>query len=166
LNGRRILDVGCGFGDLLEFLTERGIRPIYTGLDICEPMIRHCRGRFAPGGGRFVVGDVLEYRPDEAFDFVFASGIFGLETEDARARIRPSLERMFSWAGVAASANFLSRRSPSPADARVYVEPGEALDIGLALTPAARLDHSYLPNDFTLHLYKRPAWEREKASQP
>ena len=43
---------------------------------------------------------------------------------------------------------------------RVYVDPAEALEMALALTPAVRLDHSYLPNDFTLCLDKVPAWER------
>jgi hypothetical protein len=66
---------------------------------------------------------------------------------------------MFEWARVGAAANFLSRRSPAPAEARVYVDPAELLELGLLLTPAVRLDHSYLPNDFTLHLYKTPAWE-------
>ena len=49
-HGRTLLDVGCGFGDFLQFLEERGIRPSYTGLDICEPMIRRCRERFASAG--------------------------------------------------------------------------------------------------------------------
>ena len=98
--------------------------------------------------------------PAEAPDFVVASGIFGLGARDARSRIRPTLNRMFGWAGQGMSANFLSSRSPEHAEARVYVDPSEALDMALALTPAVRLDHGYLPNDFTLHLDKTPAWER------
>jgi hypothetical protein len=42
----------------------------------------------------------------------------------------------------------------------VYVQPAEALEMALALTPAVRLDHSYLPNDFTVCLDKMPAWLR------
>ena len=87
-------------------------------------------------------------------------GIFGLDSRGARARIRPSLRRMFGWSRVGMAANFLSQRSLEPAEARVYVDPAEALEIGLALTPAVRIDHSYLPNDFTLCLDKVPAWER------
>ena len=45
------------------------------------------------------------------------------------------------------------------AENRVYVDPAEALEMALALTPAVRLDHSYLPNDFTLYLEKTPAWQ-------
>jgi SAM-dependent methyltransferase len=158
-HGRTLLDVGCGFGDLLPFLHERGIRPDYTGLDICEPMVRRCRERFASGEARFAIGDVLEFEPDGAFDFVVASGIFGLDARGARARIRPTLQRMFGWARIGMAANFLSLRSREPAEARVYVDPCEALEMALALTPAAKLDHSYLPNDFTIHLHRTPAWE-------
>jgi SAM-dependent methyltransferase len=158
-NGKRVLDVGCGFADFLEFLMERGIHPVYSGLDVCEPMIQRCLERFPGDVAHFVVGDVLEFQPLEPFDFVVASGIFGLDSEGARERIRPTLERMFGWCRTGLAVNFLSTCSPHPAEGRIYVEPWKALEAGLALTSSARLDHSYLPNDFTLHLYKRPAWK-------
>ncbi len=158
-SGKRVLDVGCGFGDLLEFLMERGIRPIYTGLDSCEPMIQRCLERFPGDVAHFLVADALEFAPREPFDYVVASGLFGLDSEGARERIRPTLERMFGWCRVGLAVNFLSTCSPYPAESRIYVEPWKALEVGLGLTAAARLDHTYLPNDFTLHLYKTPAWE-------
>ena len=40
-------------------------------------------------------------------------------------------------------------------------EPAKALEAGLSFTPSARIDHTYLPNDFTLYLYKTPAWRQE-----
>jgi ubiquinone/menaquinone biosynthesis C-methylase UbiE len=165
-DGRSVLDVGCGFGDFLAFLRDHGINPRYTGVDICEPMIRRCRERFAASDASFHVADVLAFEPTEAHDFVVASGIFGLDSRDARARIRPTMRRMFHWAGIGMAANFLSQRSLEPAEARVYVDPAEALEMGLALTHAVRLDHSYLPNDFTIHLDKTPAWERGAARNP
>lgn len=163
-NARRVLDVGCGFGDLLRFLVERGIQPLYTGLDICEPMIARCRESFPVSAGRFVVADALEHQPDEPYDYVVASGIFGLDADDARSRIAPTVRRMFSWCRIGMAVNFLSGRSPAPAQARVYVEPAEALELGLALSPAVRLDHSYLPNDFTLHVYKSLPWEGSRST--
>src|SRR6478752_10387552 len=60
LDGRRVLDVGCGFGDFLGFLQGRGIEPVYTGIDVCEPMVRRCIERFGKLA-RFEVADVLEY---------------------------------------------------------------------------------------------------------
>ena len=156
--GRTVLDVGCGFGDFLGFLLDRGIHPVYAGLDICAPMIARCHQRFPASAGIFAVGDVLEFEPRHTYDYVIASGIFGLAAKDARERIRPTLERLFGWARLGVAVNFLSARSPEKVERRLYVEPAEALDWAFALTPAASLDHTYLPNDFTLHMRRTPSW--------
>jgi SAM-dependent methyltransferase len=165
-DGRSLLDVGCGFGDFLGFLQARGIEPLYTGLDICEPMVRRCRERFAGRDARFVVEDVIAFEPPAKYDYVIASGIFGLDSPEVRGRIRPTITRMFSWAREGLAVNFLSRRAPLQADGRVYLEPSELLAMGFELTPAARLDHTYLPNDFTLYLYNTPAWQGDKERTP
>jgi SAM-dependent methyltransferase len=161
-DGARLLDVGCGFGDFLVYLHQQGIKPVYTGLDICEPMIDRCRQLFGPSTGRFVVGDVLDYEPKEKYDYVVASGLFGLDSQGARERIRPTMERLFHWARIGVAMNFLSTRSPEPVDQRIYIDPAKALEAGFALTESLRIDHTYLPNDFTLYLYKVPAWQDER----
>jgi len=163
-HGRRVLDVGCGFGDFLAYMHERGIRPEYTGIDLCEAMAARGRERFGDQG-TFVACDVLEYSPERRPDYVVASGLFGLDAEGARERIQPTIEHMFDWAVHGAAMNFLSAYAPEPAEARVYVDPLDALELGLALTPAARIDHSYLPNDFTLYLFKTPPWEADPSKR-
>jgi len=166
LDGGSVLDVGCGFGDFLAFLDGRGIRARYTGLDVCAPMIERCRSRFAGRDASFLVADVLDHAPEHGYDFVVASGIFGLDAPGARERIRPTIERMFAWCRVGMGVNFLSGKSPSPVEGRVYVDPCEALALGFELTAAARLDHNYLPNDFTLQLFKSPGWDGERGRAP
>ena len=160
-HGRRVLDVGCGFGDLLAWLNARGIRPEYTGLDVVRPMIERCEKRFAGSGARFVHADALQYRPETSFDYVVASGIFGYAAKDTRGRIRPTLARLFSWCGVGLAVNFLSRITPKRAAARLYLDPWDMLVYALQLTPVVRLDHAYLPNDFTLCMYRNPPWQEE-----
>ena len=39
LNGKRILDIGCGCGDLYGMLKASETRIIYTGVDILEKMV-------------------------------------------------------------------------------------------------------------------------------
>lgn len=163
-DGARVLDVGCGFGDLLAFLHARGIKPRYTGIDLCEPMITRCRERFAPGTAHFEVADVLAWQPRGGYDYVVASGVFGLDAPGTRERIVPTLRRLVEWSRIGAAVNFLSAHSPAKVEARVYVDPTEMLRAALELTPAVRLDHGYLPNDFTLHLYRTPAWARSEGT--
>jgi SAM-dependent methyltransferase len=160
-HGRRILDVGCGFGDLLGYLNARGIHPEYTGLDLVAPMIERCRKRFSGSGARFIHADVLTYEPDAPYDYVVASGLFGYAAKDTRARVRPTISRLFSWCRIGMAVNFLSRCSARHSPARLYLDPWDMLVFALQLTPAVRLDHTYLPNDFTLCMYRNPPWEIE-----
>ena len=162
-DGASVLDVGCGFGDLLVWLRSRGARPRYTGLDLATSMIERCRRRFdegnADGSARFVIGDALSWEPDGEYDYVIASGIFGYAAKDARLRIQPTLERRSPIARVGMAVTFLSGRAARRSPGRLYVQPADVLEYALRLTPAVRLDHTYMPNDFTLCLYRTPQWE-------
>ena len=158
-HGARLLDVGCGFGDLLAWLNARGIQPRYTGLDLCPPMIERCRRRFGEAGARFLVGDVLEHEADQPYDYVVASGVFGYAARGLRARVQPMLEKLFAMAEVGLAVNFLSRCAPRRAPGRLYLEPADVLQFALTLTSAVRMDHTYMPNDFTLCMYRKPPWD-------
>lgn len=162
-HGKTLLDVGCGFGDLLAWLHARGIEPRYTGMDICAPMIERCRKRFAAecalGKASFVIGDALTFVADEPYDFIVASGIFGYRAKDTRKRVQPTLERLFDLTRCALGVNFLSGEAPARSPGRLYLHPSDVLQFALKLTPSVRLDHTYLPNDFTVCLYRRTPWE-------
>ena len=158
-HGARLLDVGCGFGDLLAWLRARGVQPRYTGLDICKPMIERCRRRFGERDARFVIGDALSYEPDASYDYVVASGLFGYAAKGMRARVQPTLEHLFALCGIGLAVNFLSRCAPARSPGRLYLHPYDVLQFALTLTPAVRLDHTYMPNDFTLCLYRTPPWQ-------
>lgn len=159
LHGARLLDVGCGFGDLLAWLNARGIHPRYTGLDLCPPMIERCQKRFASSGARFLIADALTYEADQPYDYVIASGIFGYAAKGLRSRVQPMLERLYANAGIGLAVNFLSRCAPARSPGRLYLNPSDVLQFGLTLTPAVRMDHTYLPNDFTLFMYRTPPWK-------
>ena len=165
LHGKRLLDVGCGFGDLLSWLNARGIEPRYTGIDICRPMIDRCRKRFGKNkdgqGPAFQVADALTFVTDHPYDYIVASGIFGYNAGDTRKRVQPTLERLFDLTRIGMAVNFLSRCAVTRSPGRLYLHPADVLQFALKLTPAVRLDHTYTPNDFTLCLYRRPPWEQE-----
>lgn len=79
--GDRILDIGCGTGDILDFLPEVD----YVGVDLSEDYIRAARERYGHRG-RFMAADVIDADLDgeEPFDFVLATGVVH-HLDDARA---------------------------------------------------------------------------------
>lgn len=80
--GAKVLDVGCGTGEMAEQLMRRGYEA--WGLDIAAPMIRRARDRCA--SDRFEVAD-LEHLPfaDDTFDAAVCLGVIEYLDTDERA---------------------------------------------------------------------------------
>lgn len=70
--GERVLDIGCGPGDVLEYLPEVD----YIGLDMNHNYISAAHKRWGKRG-KFICTDLREYRalPGASFDLIFLLGI-------------------------------------------------------------------------------------------
>lgn len=68
-SGERILDLGCGTGQLTAEIAKKGARVV--GLDNSANMIGQARQNYP--GLSFVLGDATSFRFDEAFDAVFSN---------------------------------------------------------------------------------------------
>lgn len=79
MKGKRILDIGCGFGDLNKFLGENDVDEYeYVGIDIVEELIIEAKSRNASNGKasiRYICGDFLETSFIDSFDYILALGI-------------------------------------------------------------------------------------------
>jgi ubiquinone/menaquinone biosynthesis C-methylase UbiE len=73
-SGERVLDVGCGKGELAHDLVERA-GAVVTGIDMNREYLRFARERYHDPHLEFVEADVLEYLPDAAFDVVILSNV-------------------------------------------------------------------------------------------
>ena len=71
--GQRVLDLCCGYGEMLKIWSEAfGVSG--TGVDLCGEFIREGRKRTEGLDVTLIHGDVLQWRTEEKFDYVSLSG--------------------------------------------------------------------------------------------
>ncbi len=151
LNGSRILDVGCGFGDLYGFLRGRGIQVDYTGIDINPEFIEIAKNAYREA--RFIAGDFDDDLLKEEFDWSFAAGIFTIRISDNDAFIKTTLRKMLSVSRKGLSADFLMPTYSSN-DAYWRVEPGEILRFCQTLSRRIAVRCDYMADEYCVYLYK------------
>jgi len=158
LEGRSLLDVGCGTGNLLEYICSKGINVKYTGVDILEKMIEIAAGKDLAGD--FIHADIFERNifDRESFDVIYTSGIFNLDLGNNRDFLRKAVELFLELSRHSVVFNLLHKDSPDREDKYFYFSPDEVSGI---LEPFAdsiedvRFIEAYLKNDFTVVIRKK-----------
>lgn len=153
LSEKTILDVGCGFADLADYLNNRYKRVSYTGVDLSPEMIREAKALHPDLDLRQfnILNDEIGN-----FDVVTANGVFYLLGEDAPELTRRLISRMFGIAHKVVAFNSLSSWAPSQETGEYYADPLELLDFCRSLSSRVVLRHDYHRRDFTIYLYKQP----------
>ncbi|MCW5300589.1 GNAT family N-acetyltransferase [Herbaspirillum lusitanum] len=153
LVGRRILDVGCGLGDLYDWLLTQDVAVEYAGVDIVPKFISMAQERF--GAQYFSVRNLLDEANDIApADIVVASGIFAKRQGNPMGFLQTMVTAMFARAGVAVAFNSLSSAAKNKEAGEFYADPVETFRFCRTLTPWVSLRQDYHANDFTIYLYK------------
>ncbi|SRR6266851_1634502 len=154
MTNARVLDVGCGFGDFLAFLREVGQVPAYyAGIDVVTEFIDEARRRHPDAC--FQVADLVDLSGENTYDYCLASGIFYLPSSDWQNYVRETALKMFELSDKGSAINFLSSFSRRPDATSYYADPGVVLSLlGQYVCRRLVLRHDYLPNDFTVYLYK------------
>ena len=160
-SGISILDVGCGTGDLLAYMRLKSIYANYTGLDALPDSIKVCTERFP--GIKFASVPVTEFttpQPPAHYDYVVASGVFNLKGPNYHQVMLDSVEAMWRLATRGIAINFLTDQASDMSNYICeFVSPTERLQELQELTKTRRwaMYQDYLPNDFTIHLFKPDA---------
>ena len=93
IQGKSIIDLGCGRGDFYTFLKSRGIYVSYTGIDINENFIKEAETSHPEA--TFLVCDIEEEEIPERFDIALAIGVFNLRVAGIRQSMVNTLKRLF-----------------------------------------------------------------------
>lgn len=155
-----VIDFGCGYGALVDYLDAQDFEFSYLGLDISPDMIAAAKKRCGDSDKvDFRVGG-LSALPEA--DFVVASGTFNVNL-DADSTIWQSyvnrqIEALFGLSRIGIAINFLSDFSQeSKKDSKLHYQKSADLCRG-SENPMSRLlgiDHLYSPWEFTFTALKR-----------
>lgn len=158
LKGNKILDVGCGLGNLLEHLKDLHENPEYTGVDILEHMIE--KAQKAHPGFKFEHIDIFaddRYKENE-FNTIYSSGIFNINMGNNHDFLKGAIKLFLKLADKHIVFNLLHYNSPDRDETYYYFHPDEVVKMIERLEndtlKSIKIVEHYLKNDFTIILEK------------
>jgi trans-aconitate methyltransferase len=148
MNGKRVLEVGCGHGGLGAYLTDRYPEIDYRGIDISEGLLS--LGRQAHPDLRLYHRDLSDL--SDSYDVVLAQGIFYLL--DGISHASELVRRMLALADEAVAFTAVSAWKPNRQPGELHVDPIAMLQFCHALSSRVALRHDYLDGDVAFYLYR------------
>jgi SAM-dependent methyltransferase len=153
LENKRLLDVGCGLGNLMEYFSGIGINLEYTGVDIIEDMINSAKQKNLPG--EFYCMDIFTKHPFEmnSFDVIYTSGIFNLNMGNNTDFLVSALGCFFNLSKDIVAFNLLDTASPDKEDMYFYYDHKVVAEMIKRQYPqieSIEVIRGYLNNDFTI----------------
>ncbi len=161
---KSILDIGCGFGDYLDFLLENDIKiKNYIGYDLNAELIGEAQKKHTYEFATFDVENILDTQKQNVADIGVMLGLLNFNLKNTMDNIEYSklaIQQAFSMVNEVLIVDFLSMHlTPNYAkeDFVFYHNPSAMLDFALTLSRNVFLKHNYAPipqKEFMLFIYK------------
>jgi hypothetical protein len=155
MNGKSLLDVGCGRADLLEFLLRHGVRPAdYIGIEAVDALADAAESKPWPNTTILRADFVAEpLRLFVGADVVILSG--SLNTADDPA-FYATLSRAYDATAQSVVFNFLSSTRLAGQSYLYWRRPEDVLRFVRGLSPHVTFLQDYLAGDMTVRVAKPP----------
>ena len=150
LRNSKILDVGCGFGDLFSFLKLKKFNVNYTGIDINNKFIEIAKSKHPKS--RFYIRDIEKTKFKEKFDWVFAIGT--TNRDGSHNYIENLLKEMFRISRKGIAMDFMSTYVDFRRKGSFHASPERVFKIAKKLSKRVVIRHDYLPFEFSVYIYK------------
>lgn len=151
--GKTVLDVGCGFGDVIPFIVAKTSNFQYTGVDLLEVFTNEAQKRYPEF--EFIAKDFFT-TTIKTYDIVLCSGALnGKSTQPIKDR-SIKIKKLFEHTNDTLVFNMAGGIKISNSDTSrvVYVPSTEILNYCLTLTTKIIFKQHYHKKDFTIALFK------------
>jgi len=153
LDGKSVLDAGCGMGDLLPFLYSNSTSFKYLGVDKNKGFIEIAKKRY--DGHNFKVADPFKNKIGD-FDVIISSGVMNGNHEGWLEKRKQMIEALYGQANQVLSFNMAGGLRPVPNDSLIaYADAREIFEYCQTLSPRVILRAHYLQKDFAVVMFKK-----------
>lgn len=147
-----MLDVGCGKGDMLNFIRNKKIRTIkYSGLDLNKNFINIAKKKYKRN--KFYCGDFLKL-DIKKYDIIFISGLLNLKVNNHENFLKRILKKGILKSKKKFIFNIMSSYSPFKEKKFYYSDPLVLSNFLKTITSQFIVDHTYFKHDFTVIIHK------------
>ncbi len=152
IEGKTILDAGCGLGDVIPYLYAKSLDFSYLGVDQSQAFITVAKKRYE--GENFMVLNPFE-KPAGKFDIVISSGVMNADISDWLNIRKLMITVLFEQSKEVLAFNMAGSYHPPPPSRKIaYANAQEILDFCKSMTSKVRIKTGYLPKDFTVLMHK------------
>lgn len=160
---KKILDIGCGFGDLIEYFEKRYSGFSYTGIDLVEEFISEAKKKYYKKPYvHLLIANILEFFPNELFDFAVGSGLFNykLSYTDNYCFIEEVISKTLSIVKDGVAFDFLSDRVDFYKENLFYNSAEKIISIAYKFSKRFILRNDYMPFEFCLYIFKNEEYNK------
>lgn len=152
---RSVLDVGCGFGDIIPFISQKTKNYKYTGVDLVPEFIRAARVKYP--NFEFLINDYFGKPLKRKFDIVLSSGTLNANIKNPYEYRFEAIKAMWEHTGEILTFN-MAGGDPQPDNKKVYrvyyAELNRVVDFCKTLSKNLKVKSDYSSKDFTIIMFK------------
>ncbi len=163
-NGKSILDIGCGFGDYLDFIVKNKITfDSYIGYDINSDLINEAKKNHLTDVSTFQVENIIDTEKTDIADIGVMFGVLNFNLKNKMDNLEYSklfIKKAFAMVNDVLIVDFLSTnltQDYEKEDFVFYHNPIEMLKFAFTLSNNVVLKHNYAPipqKEFMLFIYR------------
>ena len=161
-NGKSILDIGCGFGDLNRKLKTFDTYS-YLGIDLVDDFIKEAESRYLGNNIRFECANIFERTFDEDIDYAIGCGIFNMKflERDNYDFVEAVMDKIFGAVNDGFAFDFLSDKVDYTLPETFHYSPEKILSMAYKLSRNVILRNDYMPFEFALFVFKDDSFLKE-----
>jgi SAM-dependent methyltransferase len=160
---KRILDIGCGFGDLNIVLQQKAKHYNYFGVDVVDVLVQAGKELYKKPEIEFYTGDFLDKSFTGEFDYAIASGMFNFKLKDGDNYefIENVMQKALQLCKDGIAFDFLSDKVDYQKEITFHSSPERILAIAYKFSRNIILRNDYMPFEFSVFINKNDSFSNE-----